>query len=129
MTTSPSPPTVVEFIAADDYDPTQSPDQATTEVITREPWEETLSDLADRPGATVKVPRSPDLKRSQVVNAFQDAFQLIGGTPRLAIWGHENPTEFYRLWSKLAPRQVEQEMKHEGGVVVKHILPRGKLDQ
>ena len=124
----PTKPPVVEFIAADDYDPTEAT-AASTEVITREPWEETLSDLADRPGATVKVPRSPDLKRSQVVNAFQDAFQLIGGTPRLAIWGHENPTEFYRLWSKLAPRQVEAEMKHEGGVVVKHILPRGRLDE
>jgi hypothetical protein len=116
------------FIAAEDYDP-KTGDNEANDIITREPWEATLSALAHKPGHRVSVPRSPDVKRTQVVNAFLDAFQLIGGTPRLALWGHENPTEFYKLWAKLTPRQVEQETKHEGGIVIKHILPRGKLDE
>lgn len=128
MNTTRSPTPTSEFIAAEDYTP-HDDTGATTEIITREPWEETLTTLANKPGTQVQVPRSADVKRTQVVNAFLDAFQLIGGTPRLALWGHENPTEFYRLWSKLAPRQLEQEMKHEGGMVIKHILPRGPLDE
>jgi hypothetical protein len=116
-----------EFIPAEDY--SEAIEDTTPTIITREPWEATLSALAHKPGMTLTVPRNPDVKRTQVVNAFLDAFQLIGGTPRLALWGHENPTEFYKLWSKLAPKQVEQELKHEGGLVIKHVLPRGKLDE
>lgn len=104
-------------------------DEPTHVVIIREDWETTLADLAEKPGTQVVVPRSPDLKRGQVVNAFLDAFQLIGGTPRLAVWADENPGEFFKLWAKLAPKQVEQETQVEGGLTIQHVLPRGKLDQ
>ena len=52
--------------------------------VDRPPWEETLTELANGRAARVTIPRSKDLRRQQVVNAFQDAFHLIGGTPRLA---------------------------------------------
>jgi hypothetical protein len=113
------------FISAQDYTPSMEVLQEAT-VIEREPWEDTLSDLANKPGTTVRVPRSGDLKRSRVVNAFQDAFELIGGTPRLAIWADENPTEFYRLYSKLMPKESTTEST--GTTTIRHILPRGKLD-
>jgi len=118
----------VEFIPADQHIRTYD-GEAATELIVREPWEETLRELSARPGKTLRVPRDPDLKRKQVVNAFQDAFALIGGTPRLAIWADENPGEFYKLYSKLMPKQIEQENKHEGGLKIMHVLPRGKLDE
>lgn len=116
-----------EFIAADEHKLLEDAPAAEA-TITREPWEATLSALAHKPGTTIQVPRNPDIKRQQVVNAFLDAFQLIGGTPRLALWGHENPTEFYKLWSKLAPRQVEQETRHDGDLTIRHVLPRSRLD-
>ena len=119
--------TEVEFISADEVK--EAEEVALTDVITREPWEETLSGLATAPGTKITVPRNPSIKREQVVNAFLDAFQLIGGTPRLALWADENPTEFFKLWAKLAPRQVEQETKHDGGLKILHVLPRGKLDE
>lgn len=31
------------------------------------------------------------------------AFDLIGGVAALVVWGRANPTDFYRLWSKLIP--------------------------
>lgn len=119
----------VTFIHADELPSEQ--EQGALELVThvREPWEETLNDLAQSRARTVRIPRDPDLKRRQVVNAFQDAFALIGGTPRLALWADENPGAFYALYSKLMPKQVEQETKHEGGMVIKHVLPRGKLDE
>lgn len=125
-----TPSGLVEFIpAADAAAHEAAATHEASEVIVRAPWEQTLSNLANKVGSTVTVPRSPDLKRSQVVNAFHDAFQLVGGTPRLAIWANENPTEFFKLYAKLAPRQVEQETKHDGGLRIVHVLPRGKLDE
>jgi hypothetical protein len=119
------------FIAAGevDEDAKSTLHSQSTELIQREPWEERLAKLANSPGTTVRVPRTPDLKRTQVVDAFLDAMQLIGGTPRLALWANENPTEFFKLYAKLAPRQLEQETKHDGGIKILHVLPRGKLDQ
>ena len=120
---------IVEFLEHDQEGQTQPGPEVTSELIVRGEWEETMRSLANKPGTTVRVPRSPSLKREQVVNAFLDAFELIGGTPRLAIWGDENPTEFYKLWSKLAPRQIEQETTHDGGLRIQHVLPRGPLDE
>lgn len=37
---------------------------------------------------------------------FQHAFELIGGIPRLAMWAHQHPSQFYALYSKLIPAQV-----------------------
>lgn len=33
------------------------------------------------------------------------AFDLMGGVPALVRWGKKNPTEFYRLWSRLIPKE------------------------
>lgn len=35
------------------------------------------------------------------------AFDLMGGVPALVVWGRANPTEFYRIWSRLIPKPVE----------------------
>lgn len=39
------------------------------------------------------------------------AFDLMGGVPALVVWGRSNPTEFYRLWSKLLPKEAADEGK------------------
>lgn len=41
--------------------------------------------------------------RQDVVNAFQQAFQLIGGVNRLTLWANENPGEFYKQYARLLP--------------------------
>lgn len=48
------------------------------------------------------------LNRVTVVakEAFTLAFQGMGGVPALKKWGHENQTEFYKLYSKLIPVDV-----------------------
>jgi len=45
--------------------------------------------------------------RGDVVNAFQDAFDIVGGTTRLALWANENPGEFYKLYARLLPSQAQ----------------------
>lgn len=36
------------------------------------------------------------------------AFDLMGGVPALVIWGRANPTEFYRIWARLIPREAAE---------------------
>ncbi len=98
-----------------------------TVVHERTPWEETLASLATRKTNSIAIPRNnKDLRRAQVVDAFLDAFQLIGGVPRLAIWADENPTEFYRLYGKLVPK--EEQTKTDTNMTIRHVLPRSALD-
>jgi hypothetical protein len=59
-----------------------------------------LAQLASAP----KVPAV--LRTKNVREQFVHAFELIGGIPRLATWGHQNPDKFFALYSKLIPAQV-----------------------
>lgn len=36
------------------------------------------------------------------------AFDLIGGVPALVVWGRENPTEFFRIWARLIPKEAAE---------------------
>lgn len=51
-----------------------------------------------------KLPKA--LKGQKAADAFQAAFDLIGGVPRLALWADKNPTAFFSLYSKLIPSSV-----------------------
>lgn len=39
-------------------------------------------------------------------------FELIGGQDRMSEWASDNLTQFYRLYAKLLPLQVDAEIKH-----------------
>lgn len=39
--------------------------------------------------------------------AMELAFQGLGGVPKLTEWAKDNPTEFYRLWGRLIPAEVQ----------------------
>jgi hypothetical protein len=39
--------------------------------------------------------------------ALETTFTEIGGVPAFADWARKNPAEFYKLWSKLVPKDVE----------------------
>ena len=56
--------------------------------------------------------RTPrELKGKKAADAFQQAFDMIGGVPRLALWADKNPTAFFALYSKLIPSSVKAEVK------------------
>lgn len=101
------------------------------EFIPREVYEQemkdTLSELAQSTKG-LKIPQSGDLSRKRVVQAFLDAFEMIGGMPRLAVWANENPTDFYKLYARLLPSQASQALGESNELVIKHILPKGPLD-
>lgn len=49
-----------------------------------------------------------------VKEALQEAFEGLGGVPSLIAWAKEEPTEFYKLWTKLLPAEVKAEVTQVG---------------
>lgn len=65
----------------------------------------------------------PVLKDSKAAKAFQQAFDMIGGVPRLALWADQNPTKFYTLYSKLVPATAEINTKKDITVTINWASP------
>jgi hypothetical protein len=50
--------------------------------------------------------RGPGKTTLAVKEAFREAFDNLGGVDALVRWAQENPTDFYKLASKLIPTEV-----------------------
>ena len=60
----------------------------------------------------------PNRTTVSVKAALEAAFTGLGGVPALISWGQQEPGEFYRLWSKLLPRNVTIEGGAQLGIVI-----------
>jgi hypothetical protein len=65
---------------------------------------ETFFQTKGRQGGS-KSPRVMDAARDDLARAFD----LMGGVPALVVWGRKNPTDFYRIWAKLIPTNVQSQ--------------------
>lgn len=63
-----------------------------------------------------------------VKEALIEAFDGLGGVPSLIKWGKDNQTEFYKLWQKVMPHEVNLGNKGEGGLLVKIVDDTRKDD-
>ncbi len=45
-----------------------------------------------------------------VKDALLEAFEKKGGVPALLKWAKDDPTAFYALWGRLAPREVNAQI-------------------
>ena len=43
----------------------------------------------------------PDSLQTKSAEAFQLAFEAIGGMPRLAMWADKNPSKFFNLYARM----------------------------
>jgi hypothetical protein len=50
---------------------------------------------------------TPTKKTQSVKEAFRLAFEGVGGVRALVAWAKEEKTEFFKIYSKLLPREVE----------------------
>jgi len=57
-----------------------------------------------------RVAGTPNKFTSTVKDNFIAVFDQIGGQDEMAMWAKDNRTEFYRLYSKLLPHQVNSEV-------------------
>ena len=118
--------------------PAMSPTQPKQELLAAE--EETSSpameifelDLAPiqalKDGAVVSAPKT-DFSRLKVVENVQNAFNLIGGTARLAVWADEHPKDFYRIYSKLLPSGNSSALGESSKLEITLKIPRSPLDE
>lgn len=98
------------------------------EFIPRETWEKQFAVESQKEGK-LSLPR--ELNRKRVVSAFMDAFELVGGVPRLVEWAaqDENYGDFLKLYARLLPSQASSDLEPAAERVIKHVLPRSKLDE
>lgn len=68
---------------------------------------EFLSDAAKGTQKINRVPRA-GYKKERFLSAMQEAFEIIGGVPRLALWADKNQDEFYKLCGKTIPGLLQQ---------------------
>jgi hypothetical protein len=105
-------------------------DPALTQFVTEEQFGEmgeTFKELAESGKSLTRLPRR-EFSRRKVLEAIDEAFQLIGGVPRLAHWAHHNPTEFYKLFGKTIPAASQMEVMGQLTHTILPALPRSPLD-
>lgn len=68
-----------------------------------------------------RVKGTPNKTTATVKAALQDAFNHLGGVSSLVKWAKEEPTEFYKLWAKLLPEQLQHEFPEGIPVVYRNI--------
>ena len=83
---------------------------------------------SDKPARLPFSKQRDGFSRTDVVNAFQDAFRMIGGVQRMALWANANPDKFYPLYTKLLPSTAIQ-IGDNAQVVIQHAIPPGALDE
>lgn len=55
---------------------------------------------------------TPNKVTQSVKEALEETFERLGGVAVLAEWARDNQTEFYRLWSKILPREIAAKVEH-----------------
>lgn len=89
--------------------------------------EETFQSLAESGKNLTRLPKKK-FDRDKVVLAFQEAFELVGGVPRLAMYAHNNYGEFLKIYGKLLPAANLLEHTGQMEITITPTLPRSKLD-
>lgn len=58
---------------------------------------------------------TPNKTTTAVKEAFRQAFDDLGGITALVTWAQENPTQFYQLFSKLIPTEIDATLSGKEG--------------
>ena len=59
----------------------------------------------------------PNKTTASVQAALTEAFERRGGVDALIRWAESDPTEFYKLWGKLIPKDIKAELSGNVGIV------------
>jgi hypothetical protein len=62
---------------------------------------------------------TPNKVNATVKDNVLAVFNRLGGTAQMATWATENQTEFYRLYARLIPTELNQKTEHSGEVQYK----------
>lgn len=90
---------------------------------------EFLSDQAKVSLGMNRIPRK-GAQRERFMQALAEAFEIVGGVPRLALWADKNYGEFAKLLGKQVPGLVQNALlvKASGNVTIVSAIPASPLD-
>lgn len=70
---------------------------------------------------------TPNKRTEKVSQALHEAFEELGGVVALVKWAKVNPNEFYRIWSRMLPKESGiQEESHPQSTVVIYLPDDGR---
>ena len=98
------------------------------EILSEEEYNKSMTAISNSDQLSSYIPKR-ELSRSDVVHAFHDCFLSIGGVPRMAQWAEECPGDFFKLYARLLPSQASSALGEKNEFVIKHVLPKGALDE
>ena len=87
-----------------------------------------LTALLERGIHSTKLPKP--LRTARAAEAMQQAFEIIGGVPRLALWADANPDKFFQLYGRMIPQTIAPVLPEETkgkGVVMPWVEARRLL--
>lgn len=87
-----------------------------------------LSTLASSGNGVSRISVPREVNRQRVTTAFHDAFELIGGVPRLAHWADSHPTDFFKLYARVLPSEAQAHGAESEDYKVIHSFPKSALD-
>lgn len=67
---------------------------------------------------------TPNKTTANVRAVLEEAFERMGGVERLVEWAQAEPTEFYKLYAKLLPVQVNGKVDGAVTITVATGVPR-----
>lgn len=69
-------------------------------------------------------------QKQRVIQALAEAFEVVGGVPRLALWADKNYGEFMKIIGKQIPVLVQNSIgiQANGPVTIVSAIPRSDLD-
>lgn len=68
---------------------------------------------------------TPNKTTAAVKEALSFAFDGLGGAKALQEWATDNKTEFFKLWAKMLPAEVQGAMQHSGDIVIRVVRQSG----
>lgn len=88
-----------------------------------------LSDPAKVAGSFNQIPKK-QAQKQRVIQALAEAFEIVGGVPRLALWADKNYGEFMKIIGKQIPVLVQNSIgiQANGPVTIVSAIPRSDLD-
>ena len=89
-----------------------------------------LSDYAKATFGLNRIPKK-QAQKQRLVQAMAEAFEIVGGVPRLALWADKNYGEFMKLIGKQIPVLVQNSIgiQANGPVTIVSAIPASSLDE
>ena len=69
-----------------------------------------------------RIKGTPNKQSRAVKQCILNAFEDIGGVKNLAMWASDNQTEFYKMWGRLVPHEVDVGGQDDNPVEMSHTI-------